>query len=293
MTTSSNIDTRIDFLLIFDVENGNPNGDPDAGNSPRVDPETGFGLVSDVCLKRKLRNWVALAKSGADGEPAPGYDIYVKERAILNQQHARAYEATGLKKGDAGAVDAARAWMCQTFFDVRMFGAVMSTQINAGQVRGPVQITFARSADRITPLEQSITRMAVTTEAESKTQDGGNRTMGRKEIIPYALYVAHGFFSPHLARQTGFSADDLAVLRAALGGMFEIDRSAARGTMTSRRCIAFEHESALGNAPAQRLFERVRIMRTATDGPARHYDDYSITLSPDALPSGITMHEWI
>jgi len=268
------VDRRYDFVMLFDVINGNPNGDPDAGNAPRVDPETGRGLVSDVCIKRKIRNFVTLAKTGADGAPEAGYDIYIKERAILNQQHQRAYDALGLKltekaskktgkagdkspeNDDAGAgrgqeaADAARAWMCQTFFDIRMFGAVMMTDVNAGQVRGPVQITFSRSIDPIVSLEQAITRMAVTTERESKQQDGGNRTMGRKEIVPYGLYVGYGFISPQLARQTGFSMADLELLRRGLAQMFEFDRSSARGLMATRGLWAFEHESPLGNASA-------------------------------------------
>lgn len=289
---------RYDFILVFDVSNGNPNGDPDAGNSPRVDPETGRGLVSDVCLKRKIRNFVTLAKGASDGEPKPGYDIYVKERAILNQQHERAYTALGLDPKVKGAAeqqtvqDKARAWMCQTFFDVRTFGAVMSTGVNAGQVRGPVQITFSRSVDPIVSLEQAITRMAVTTEGESENQKGGNRTMGRKEIVPYGLYVTHGFISPQLASQTGFSHDDLAVLRQALGQMFENDRSAARGLMSTQRCWAFEHESPLGNAPAHRLFERLNIKKKDNAKPAREFSDYDVTLNTADLPSGITVHEW-
>lgn len=286
------IDHRYDFVLLFDVVNGNPNGDPDAGNSPRIDPETGHGLVSDVCLKRKIRNYVTLAKTDATGKPEDGYDIYVKERAILNQQHDRAYKARALKRGDPAAPDAARAWMCQTFFDIRMFGAVMTTDVNAGQVRGPVQLTFARSVDPIVSLEQAITRMAVTTEREAEKQEGGNRTMGRKEIVPYGLYVAHGFISPHLARQTGFSTQDLDLLRTALGQMFEVDRSAARGLMTTRRCWAFEHETALGNAAAQRLFERVRISRRDSSRPAREYVDYDVSIDSQGVPAGIRILEW-
>lgn len=295
---SDPIDRRYDFVLLFDVVNGNPNGDPDAGNSPRVDPETGRGLVSDVCLKRKIRNYISLAKTDpATGAPEAGYDIYVKERAILNRQHGRAYEALGLEAGtkaakSAEAVERARAWMCQTFFDVRMFGAVMMTEVNAGQVRGPVQITFSRSVDPIVSLEQSITRMAVTTEKEAEKQDGGNRTMGRKEIVPYGLYVAHGFVSPQLAAQTGFSADDLELLRHALTGMFELDRSAARGLMSTQRCWAFEHESPLGNAPAHRLFERVHIAREDTSKPPREFADYKVALDTTNLPSGVRIHEW-
>lgn len=294
---TATVDHRYDFILLFDVMDGNPNGDPDAGNAPRVDPETGHGLVSDVCLKRKIRNYVSLAQSDATGAPLAGYDIYVKERAVLNRQHGRAYEALGLKPGDKAskggdAVERARAWMCQTFFDVRMFGAVMMTEVNAGQVRGPVQITFARSVDPIVSLEQAITRMAVTTEKESEKQDGGNRTMGRKEIVPYALYVAHGFISPQLAARTGFDQRDLDLLQRALAGMFELDRSAARGMMSTRRCWAFEHDSPLGNAPAHRLFERLNIARRDPSRPPREFSDYQAGLDTADLPAGIRVLEW-
>jgi CRISPR-associated protein Csd2 len=293
------INHRYDFVLLFDVLNGNPNGDPDAGNAPRTDPETGHGLVSDVCLKRKIRNFVCLAKNDQKtAKPADGYDIYVKEKAILNQQHQRAYDALKLKsdakgKDKDGAADKTRAWMCQTFFDIRMFGAVMTTGVNCGQVRGPVQFAFATSVDPIVALEQSITRMAVTTEGESEKQDGGNRTMGRKELVPYALYVAHGFISPHLAADTGFSQADLDLLWQSLKMMFEVDRSAARGEMSSRKLIAFEHECMLGNAPAHALFERVRIARKDTTRPARAFSDYEVSLDRSNLPTGITMHEML
>lgn len=289
------IEKRYDFALVFDVTNGNPNGDPDAGNAPRIDPETGHGLVSDVCLKRKIRNYVCLAKGG-DGkkEPDPGYDIYVKERAVLNQQHQRAYDALGLKvekKGKQDGADQAREWMCKTFFDIRMFGAVMTTSVNCGQVRGPVQIAFARSVDPISSLEQSITRMAVTTEKESQSQDGGNRTMGRKEIVPYGLYVAHGFISPHLAKQTGFSEEDLRVLWEALTHMFEHDRSAARGEMATQKLVVFEHESMLGSAPAHRLFDLLKIERTDKAKPARAFGDYTVSLDKDGAPKGVRIIE--
>ena len=290
---SNPITRRYDFALLFDVINGNPNGDPDAGNSPRIDPETGNGLVTDVCLKRKIRNFVCLAKAAT-----PGYDIYVKEKAVLNRQHQRAYDALGLKadaKGasKAGQIDSARAWMCQTFFDIRMFGAVMSTDINCGQVRGPVQLAFARSVDPIAPLEQSITRMAVTTDKEAEKQEGGNRTMGRKEIVPYGLYVAHGFVSPHLAADTGFSQEDLDLLWQALQMMFESDRSAARGEMASRKLVVFEHESALGNAPAHRLFERIKIKRKDTSSPPRAFSDYDVTVDKENQQAGITIREML
>ncbi len=290
---STPITRRYDFAFLFDVVNGNPNGDPDAGNSPRIDPETGNGLVTDVCLKRKIRNFICLAKAGE-----PGYDIYVKEKAVLNQNHQKAYDALGLKADAKGAekaqqIDKARAWMCQQYFDIRMFGAVMSTEINCGQVRGPVQLAFARSVDPIAPLEQSITRMAVATTRESEQQDGGNRTMGRKEIVPYGLYVAHGFVSPHLAADTGFSQEDLDLLWQALRMMFEHDRSAARGEMASRKLIVFEHESALGNAPAHRLFERIGITRKDPAAPPRAFTDYEVVVDRENLPAGITLHEMI
>jgi CRISPR-associated protein Csd2 len=290
------IQRRYDFVLLFEVTNGNPNGDPDAGNSPRIDPETGHGLVSDVCLKRKIRNYICLARSAPEtSKPEDGYDIYVKEGSVLNRQHQRAYdEAPALKdfKGkDADKIGDARRWMCQTFFDIRMFGAVMTTGVNCGQVRGPVQLAFSRSVDPITPLEQSITRMAVTTEKESEKQEGGNRTMGRKEIVPYALYVCHGFVSPHLATQTGFSESDLKLLWEALKMMFEHDHSAARGEMSSRKLLVFEHESLLGNAPAHLLFERIKITRKDSEKPARSYADYDIVIEKASMPQGIALHE--
>jgi len=296
MTTAMDsrvISRRYDFVLLFDVVNGNPNGDPDAGNAPRVDPETGKGLVSDVALKRKVRNYVALARADANGTPDAGYDIYVREAAVLNRQHARAYEALGLKV-DEGKFEqrrsnqqAAREWMCQTFFDIRTFGAVMSTDINAGQVRGPVQLTFARSLDPIVALEQAITRMAVTNERDVEKE----RTMGRKELVPYGLYEAHGFVTPHFARQTGFSEADLALLWEALVRMFEVDRSAARGEMSTRGLFVFEHESPLGNAPAHRLFERVAISRLDESRPPRSFADYRVVANEAGLPAGVTMRQ--
>jgi len=296
------ITKRYDFVLLFDVINGNPNGDPDAGNSPRIDPETGHGLVSDVCIKRKIRNFICLAKGAADNKPEPGYDIYVKEKAILNQQHARAYEALKPKgaeldsksgKSKPGFEDQARVWMCQTFFDIRMFGAVMSTGVNAGQVRGPVQIAFSRSIDQIIALEQSITRMAVTTEKESESQDGGNRTMGRKEIVPYGLYRCHGFINPHLAAQTGFDQKDLDLLWQSLLNMFEHDRSSARGEMSTRKLFVFEHESSLGSAPAHRLFDRIRFERKDIGKPARALSDYQQldAAALNDLPAGVKLDQ--
>jgi CRISPR-associated protein Csd2 len=234
------------------------------------------------------------------GEPEPGYDVYVKEKAVLNLQHQRAYTALKLdpnakvkyqEKNQQQA--AARAWMCQTFFDIRMFGAVMTTEINCGQVRGPVQFAFARSVDPIASLEQSITRMAVTTEREAEQQGGDNRTMGRKEIVPYGLYIAHGFVSPNLALDTLFSPADLDLLWKALADMFDNDRSAARGEVASRKLVVFEHESLLGNAPAHALFDRLKITRKDTTKPARAYSDYEVTLDKQDLPAGITVHDML
>ncbi len=275
------LNKRYDFVFFFDVKDGNPNGDPDAGNLPRIDAETGNGLVTDVCLKRKVRNYVGLLK----GEQPP-YEIYVKEKAILNNQHARAYKALGIdlskdegKRKGGDKIDEARMWMCKNFYDIRTFGAVMSTGINCGQVRGPIQLTFARSVDQVVSSELSITRMAVATEAEAEKQGGDDRTMGRKFTVPYGLYRTHGFVSAPLAKQTGFSQEDLDLFWEALQNMFENDRSAARGLMSARRLIIFEHSSFMGNASAQELFDRVKSERT-TDPmkPARDFSDYRVTL---------------
>ena len=285
------LSNRYDFVLLFEVKDGNPNGDPDAGNLPRLDAESGHGLVTDVSLKRKVRNFVGLVK----GETPP-YEIYVKEKAVLNKTHERAYEGIGkaeLLKGDdkkrkgGDAVGEARDWMCKNFFDVRTFGAVMSTGINCGQVRGPVQLTFARSVDPIIAQEHSITRMAVATEAEAEKQDGDNRTMGRKHTVPYGLYVAHGFVSSFLAKQTGFSEADLELLWQALGQMFEHDRSAARGEMATRGLYVFKHESELGNAPAHALFERIQAVKN-TEVP-RSFKDYSVAVNEVDMPTGVTL----
>lgn len=293
------LDHRYDFVMLFDVKDGNPNGDPDAGNLPRLDAESGHGLVTDVCIKRKVRNYIGLAK----GETAP-HEIYVKEKAILNKQHERAYVAIGAEdviktddktKGDkkrkgGDKVDDARAWMCKNFYDVRTFGAVMSTGINCGQVRGPVQLTFARSIDPIVQLEHSITRMAVATEAEAEKQDGDNRTMGRKFTVPYGLYRAHGFVSAPLAAQTGFSEDDLELFWQALANAFEHDRAAARGEMSTRALYVFKHDSKLGNAPAHALFDTVTIGRNAQrPGPARAFADYDVRVDEAALPAGVRL----
>ena len=293
---------RYEFVLLFDVKNGNPNGDPDAGNAPRVDPETGHGLVSDVCLKRKIRNFITLVKRKPDGSPEDGYDIYVKEKAILNEQHQRGYDALGLKstgsegklkEGESPREERVRRWMCNTFFDIRMFGAVMSTKVNAGQVRGPVQISFAQSISPIVSLEQSITRMAVTTEKESAAQKGGNRTMGRKEIIPYALYRVHGYISPFLADQTGFGDEDLELLFTSLAQMFDHDRSASRGEMSPCKLIVFKHEDKLGNAPAKKLFDMVTVTPKTPELPPRSFEDYEVTVDESAKPKKVSVEELI
>lgn len=277
------INNRYDFVLLFDVKDGNPNGDPDAGNLPRVDPETGHGLVTDVCLKRKVRNFVQLTK-----DSVKGYDIFVKEKAILNYLINAAHEEEEVKAKEKGdKTEAARQVMCRKYFDVRAFGAVMSTGKNAGQVRGPVQLTFARSIDQVVPLEHSITRVAVATEAEAEKQQGENRTMGRKFTIPYALYRCHGFISAPLAAQTGFSQDDLNVFWDALKNMFEHDHSAARGQMATRKLIVFKHQSPLGNAPAHALFERIKVNRKDGTRPARDFSDYSVTVDENNLPSEV------
>jgi CRISPR-associated protein Csd2 len=294
----SAITHRHEFVFLFDVTNGNPNGDPDAGNLPRLDPETNKGLVTDVCLKRKIRNYVTLDK----GDNA-GFAIYMQEKAVLNNQHAIGRKAVGLEKETADELkklpkDEAKAreltaWMCSNFFDIRAFGAVMTTGVNAGQVRGPVQLAFATSIDPVVPIEVSITRMAVTTQKEADDQSGDNRTMGRKHIIPYGLYRVHGFVSAKLAERTGFSDGDLQLLWQSLINMFEHDRSAARGEMASRKLFVFEHESAMGNAPAHKLFETIEVDRLTTeaDGPARAFTDYKVSVKRDALPSGVTLHE--
>ena len=283
------MNNRYDFIYLFDIKNGNPNGDPDAGNAPRVDAETGKGLVTDVCLKRKLRNVICLTETNADGTPKQGYDIYVKEKAILNDQHRRAYTAKGLdpeekdKQKSAVNQEAARQWMCQTFFDIRMFGAVMSTGVNCGQVRGPVQLTFGESQSPIFHISNSITRMAVTTEKESIDQSGGNRTMGSKEIIPYGLYRTHGFINASLAEQTGFNDSDLELLWQSLDKMFESDRSASRGEMSACELLVFKHDSKLGNASAHRLFERLKIKIKDESKPPRATTDYDITFDGQPL----------
>ena len=285
------IQNRYEFVYFFDVTNGNPNGDPDAGNMPRLDPESSKGLVTDVCLKRKIRNFIETAY-----ENEPGYEIYVKEKSVLNLQNKRAYEAIGIEPNtkdkklpkDEAKARAITAWMCNNFFDIRSFGAVMTTEVNSGQVRGPVQLAFAQSLDPIVPLEVSITRMAVTNEKDLEKE----RTMGRKHIVPYALYRVHGFISANLAAKTGFSDEDLQKLWQALQMMFEYDRSAARGEMTARKLIVFKHDSVLGNQPAHKLFERVTVDRVQGESgsPAAAFSDYRINVNREAL-QGVTIEE--
>lgn len=285
----SELKNRIDFVYLFDVQDGNPNGDPDAGNLPRVDAETGMGLVTDVCLKRKVRNYVQVVK-----ECAAGYDIFIKEKAVLNVLIDASHEDENVKsKEKAGdKTEAARMVMCNNYYDVRTFGAVMSTGKNAGQVRGPIQFTFARSTDPIVATEHSITRMAVATEKEAEKQGGDNRTMGRKATIPYGLYVCHGFISANLAQQTGFNEADLELFWEALKNMFDVDRSAARGLMSAQKLIVFKHDSVLGNAPANKLFDHVKVEKNCNGAP-RSFSDYIVSIDKENLPDGVTIEELI
>jgi CRISPR-associated protein Csd2 len=277
------IKNRYEFVLLFDVTDGNPNGDPDAGNLPRVDAETGKGLVTDVCLKRKIRNFIQLSKNNEQG-----YDIFIKEKAILNNLIEEAHEQEHVIKKEKGEkTEAAKKWMCQKYFDVRTFGAVMSTGKNAGQVRGPIQLTFGRSINPIVASEHSITRMAVATEKEAESQGGDNRTMGRKFTVPYGLYQSQGFISPHLASQTGFSEEDLEVFWEAVINMFEHDHSASRGMMNVRELIVFKHELALGNAPSHKLFDLITVESKDKNKPPREYKDYEIQVEDDSCPDGV------
>lgn len=282
----SELNKRIDFVYIFDVQDGNPNGDPDAGNLPRVDAETGMGLVTDVCLKRKVRNYVQVAKGLSEG-----YDIFIKEKAVLNTLIEKAHDNSEVKVAKDKTA-AARMYMCKNYYDIRTFGAVMSTGKNAGQVRGAVQMTFARTVDPIASSEHSITRMAVATEKEAEKQSGDNRTMGRKATVPYGLYVCHGFISANLAKQTGFTEEDLELFWDALKNMFDVDRSAARGLMSAQKLIVFRHESALGNAPANKLFDLVNIKKNC-DGAPRSFSDYTVTIREENLPKGVSVDELI
>lgn len=287
------IKNRYDFVVLFEVENGNPNGDPDAGNMPRIDMETNLGIVTDVCLKRKIRNYVETAKENEDG-----YRIYIKERVPLNRSDAEAYQNLEIdpkkikeKKKENENIDLEiRDYMCREFFDIRTFGAVMTTfvkdKLNCGQVRGPVQLGFAKSIDPIIPQEITITRVAITTESDA---EGKNTEMGRKYIVPYGLYRVEGYVSANLARKvTGFSEEDLELLWQAIINMFELDHSAARGNMSVRKLIIFKHESELGNAPAFQLFEKVKVKRKDESKPARRYEDYEVLVEEQNLPDGVT-----
>ena len=282
----SELKNRIDFVYIFDVQDGNPNGDPDAGNLPRVDAETGMGLVTDVCLKRKVRNYIQTAK-----EQANGYDIFIKEKAVLNTLIDKAHDDSEVKAAK-DKTEAARMFMCKNYYDIRTFGAVMSTGKNAGQVRGAIQLTFARSVDTIATAEHSITRMAVATEKEAEKQGGDNRTMGRKATVPYGLYVCHGFISANLAQQTGFSEEDLELFWDALTPMFDVARSAARGLMRAQKLIVFKHFSVLGNAPANQLFDLVKVEKVCAGAP-RSFSAYTVTIDKAGLPANVTVDELI
>ena len=293
------IKNRYDFVILFDVENGNPNGDPDAGNMPRMDQESGYGLVTDVCLKRKIRNYVEAVYEGK-----PGYRIYVKQNISLERMNLEAFDYLGikedgiknLKKTDPQLDLKIRDFMCENFFDIRTFGAVMTTfvkcNLNCGQVRGPIQLSFAKSIDPITPQEITITR--VTVASESEIDKGKNTMMGSKYIIPYALYRAEGFISANLAKKTtGFSEDDLKVFWEALTNMFELDRSATRGKMSVRKLVVFKHESEFGNAPAYKLFEKIKVNRKDVKKILSCYDDYEILIDRESLPPNIEMIEMV
>lgn len=291
---SEAIKNRYEFVVLFDVENGNPNGDPDAGNMPRIDPETGYGIVTDVCIKRKIRNYVETVK-----ENEQGYRIYIKEKVPLNTSDKEAYQALEVdentikeaKKKDPDIDTKIRDFMCQNFYDIRTFGAVMTTfvkaALNCGQVRGPVQLGFARSIDPVVQQEIAITRVAITTEQDAEKK---GTEMGRKYVIPYALYRLEGYISANLAQKsTGFSEEDLNLFWNALINMFEHDRSAARGKMAVRELIVFKHDSIFGNAPAYKLFETVTVERRDINNPARKYSDYKVSINKEAVPQGISL----
>lgn len=291
MSKNAKIEKRYDFVYLFDVQDGNPNGDPDAGNMPRVDPETGTGLVTDVSLKRKVRNFVQMTQDQA------GYDIFIKERGVLNNLIDEAYEQEAVKENKgADKIEQARQFMCDKYYDVRTFGAVMSTGKNAGQVRGPVQLTFSRSIDPIITLEHSITRMAVASEKEIKVNEQTgeenyteNRTMGRKYTVPYGLYRCHGFVSAHFAESTGFTQEDLDVFWQSLINMFDHDHSAARGQMNARGLYVFEHDNKLGNAPAHKLFDLINVEVKDASKPIRAFSDYNVQVDEGSLPDGVTL----
>ena len=277
------IKNRYDFIYLFDVKDGNPNGDPDAGNMPRMDAETGEGLVTDVCLKRKVRNYIQTVK-----DAQPPYGIFIKEGSVLN-------DTIGDTAKDTKTKDDARKSMCNRFYDVRAFGAVMSTgKKNAGQVRGPIQLTFARSLSPIVTAEHTITRMAVTDAKDTSANDVGTRqTMGRKYTVPYGLYLAHGYISANLAKQTGFNEDDLKLFWEALKNMFDVDHSAARGMMCPRKLIVFKHDSELGNAPSYQLFDLVKVTQKDQSRPPRSFDDYEVNIDKDRLPQGVDIETLI
>ncbi|WP_198264267.1 type I-C CRISPR-associated protein Cas7/Csd2 [sulfur-oxidizing endosymbiont of Gigantopelta aegis] len=279
------LNNRYEFVLLFDVKDGNPNGDPDAGNLPRMDAETGMGLVTDVCLKRKVRNFVQMTQTDNANRK-----IFVREKAILNNMIDESHEQEGVKDKEKGdKTEAAKNWMCKNYYDVRTFGAVMSTGKNAGQVRGPIQMTFSRSIDPVVASEHTITRMAVTTSKEAEAQSGENRTMGRKFTVPYGLYRCHGFISAHLAKQTGFDEDDLELFWQSLMQMFDHDRSASRGEMSARGLYVFKHSNALGHAPATVLLDRVQVQRKEECDIARNFNDYQVEIDDSNLPEGIEL----
>ena len=283
------IENRYEFVLFYDVENGNPNGDPDAGNMPRIDPETLFGIVTDVCIKRKIRNYVELVK-----EDEKGYDIYVRENSVLNIQQKKAYDALGIKleakklPQDKEQAAALTRFMCDQFFDIRTFGAVMSTEVNCGIVRGPVQLNFSRSIDRIMQQEVTITRVAVTNEKDAANKE---HEMGRKQIVPYGLYRLEGYVSAKLAEKTGFSENDLALLWEALINMFEFDHSAARGKMASRALYVFKHACAFGNAPSHTLFDLIECKKEYPEEVARKFGDYITNIGE--MPEGVSMEKML
>lgn len=291
MSEKTALTNRYEFVLLYDVENGNPNGDPDAGNLPRLDPETGCGLVTDVCMKRKVRNYVELAKDNEES-----YEIYVKEAAVLNNLNKEAFHShpeMELKENKADKMEAKKkedqqtltSWMCNKYYDIRAFGAVMTTGVNCGQVRGPVQFNFSKSIDPISPHEVTITRMAVTNEKDAEKE----RTMGRKSIVPYGLYRMEGYISAPLANQTNFGEEDLELLWSALVNMFDHDHSASRGKMAAQKLIVFEHTTALGNAPAHKLFQLVKVTKKPEVELARSFEDYDIVLGN--APQGVTLHD--
>ena len=299
-----NLKNRIDFVYIFDVQNGNPNGDPDAANAPRVDAEDMHGIVTDVCLKRKVRNYVQTKVSEDDkNEYQEGYEIFVKDKAVLDVLVEKVYDYESVKtikdkdkkKEDAKKKEEAKKLLCKNYFDIRTFGQVIATSGKQDQVRGPIQLTFARSVDKITPRPLSITRCAVTKEEKNTEKDDvrqKERTMGRKNIVHYGLYVCHGFISANLAKQTGLSEEDLALFWEALQNMFDVDRSAARGLMSAQKLIVFKHDSVLGNAPANKLFDLVKVEKVS-DGAPRSFSDYKVTIDRDAVPANVTIEELI